>query len=76
MRFVQAHQFWTIAFVLPFFFHAVQAQETSDSLIKRQMEGYGVQFTRNNSITLLMSGQEKFDDMFKAIRQARHSVHL
>ena len=23
-----------------------------------------------------MSGQEKFDDMFKAIRQARKSIHL
>lgn len=23
-----------------------------------------------------MNGQEKFDDMFQAIRQAKHSVHL
>ena len=23
-----------------------------------------------------MSGQQKFDDMFEAIRQARHSIHL
>ena len=27
-------------------------------------------------MTLLRTGQEKFDDMFKAIRQARSSVHL
>jgi len=48
----------------------------SDSLIKSQLEDYGISFTANNSCALLMSGQEKFDDMFQAIRQARHSVHL
>lgn len=35
-----------------------------------------MQFSRNNAVTLLQSGQEKFDDMFTAIRQARSSVHL
>jgi len=40
------------------------------------MSDYGVVFSRNNDVTLLMSGQEKFDDMFTAIRQARHSIHL
>ena len=50
--------------------------QTSDSLIRRQLEEAGVQFSHNNRVTLLMSGQEKFDDMFRAIRQARHSIHL
>ena len=40
------------------------------------MEEQGVTFSHDNSVTLLMSGQEKFDDMFKAIRQARETVHL
>ena len=40
------------------------------------MEAQGVTFSHDNSVTLLMSGQEKFDDMFKAIRQARETVHL
>ena len=48
----------------------------SDSIIKFQLENYGIELTDNNKVTLLMSGQEKFDDMFKAIRQAKHSVHL
>ena len=48
----------------------------SDSLIRSQLEDYGIRFTANNSCALLMSGQEKFDDMFQAIRQAHHSVHL
>lgn len=50
--------------------------QTSDSLIHRQLEDYGIQFTYNNKVTLLMSGQEKFNDMFAAIRQAKHSIHL
>ena len=56
----------------------IEAQDntTSDSLIFRQLVDYGINFTSDNSATLLMSGQEKFDDMFKAIRQARHSIHL
>lgn len=50
--------------------------QTSDSLIVSQLRGEGVSFSNNNSVTLLMDGQEKFDDMFEAIRQARSSVHL
>ncbi len=49
---------------------------TSDTLLRRDLEALGVQFSHNNSVTLLMSGQQKFDDMFAAIRQARHSIHL
>ena len=50
--------------------------ETSDSLIVRQMSEYGIHFTRDNEVKLLMSGKEKFADMFEAIRQAKSSVHL
>ena len=56
---------------------AVTAQTTpSDSLIRHQLEEYGISFSSDNSVVLLFSGQEKFDDMFEAIRQARQSVHL
>lgn len=50
--------------------------QTSDSLIVSGLRDEGVTFSHNNSVVLLMSGQEKFDDMFKAIRQARNSIHL
>ena len=50
--------------------------QTADSLVVRELEKAGVTFSDNNSVVLLMDGQEKFDDMFAAIRQARHSVHL
>lgn len=61
--------------VLLFFTCNVCAQ-TSDSLIVENLHDEGITFSHNNSVTLLMSGQEKFDDMFQAIRQARSSVHL
>ena len=54
---------------------AAHAQR-SDSTIVAQLRKEAVSFSNDNSVTLLMNGQEKFDDMFKAIRQARSSVHL
>ena len=50
--------------------------QSSDSLIVHQMEELGVHFTQGNSVRLLMSGKDKFADMFEAIRQAKSSVHL
>ena len=50
--------------------------ETSDSIIRREMTDFGVRFTNDNSVHVLKSGQEKFDDLFAHIRQAHHSVHL
>lgn len=49
---------------------------TSDSAIVSVLKNEGVTFTDNNKVVLLMSGQEKFDDMFSAIRQAKSSIHL
>ena len=48
--------------------NGVNAQVASDSLIEMQLKEKGISFSDNNSITLLMNGQEKFDDMFCAIR--------
>lgn len=48
----------------------------SDSAIVQILEKKGITFTRNNSITLLATGHDKFVDMFSAIRQAKSSVHL
>ena len=54
---------------------SIKAQ-TSDSTIVKVLEDNGITFTNNNKVTLLMSGKDKFDDMFKAIRQAKSSIHL
>lgn len=50
--------------------------QTSDSVIVKILEDNGITFTHNNKVTLLTTGQDKFDDMFEAIRQARSSIHL
>ena len=50
--------------------------QTSDSLFVSQMREEGVTFTTNNHVKLLMSGKDKFADMFETIRQAKSSVHL
>lgn len=65
-----------VAFIACLLLTAEAAAQTSDSLIVGQLRREGIRFSRDNSVTLLMSGQEKFDDMFRAIRQARSSVHL
>lgn len=57
-------------------FPLVGSAQTSDSLIVNSLRQEGVTFSTDNSVTLLMSGQAKFDDMFRAISQARSSVHL
>lgn len=66
----------TVAISFLTFLNGVNAQVASDSLIEMQLKEKGISFSDNNSITLLMNGQEKFDDMFCAIRQAQSSVHL
>ena len=48
----------------------------SDSAIVKVLKDNGITFSHNNSVTLLTTGQAKFDDMFEAIRQARSSIHL
>ncbi|MCR5130042.1 MAG: cardiolipin synthase [Prevotella sp.] len=50
--------------------------QTSDSLLVNQLRQEGVTFTPNNKVKLLMSGQEKFDDMFECIRNAKETIHL
>jgi len=50
--------------------------ERTDSLVAADMRKAGISFSHDNSVTLLMSGQEKFDDLFQAIRAAESSVHL
>ncbi len=49
---------------------------SSDTAIVESLRSAGVTFSHNNSIVLLPSGQEKFDDMFQAIRQAKSSIHV
>lgn len=50
--------------------------QRADSTIVRSLRNKGITFSHNNSVTLLTNGQEKFDDLFKAIDQARKTIHM
>ena len=50
--------------------------QSSDSILVAEMRREGVTFSQGNSVRLLMSGRDKFADMFETIRQAKSSVHL
>ena len=53
------------------------AQTTrSDSTVMQRLKGMGIPVTYNNRVELLMNGHDKFVDLFKAIRGARHHIHL
>ncbi len=49
---------------------------TDTLLMNRLKKDWGVKFSSNNSIVIFKTGQEKFDDLFAAVRQAKSSVHL
>ena len=62
--------------VLPVLPAPAQAQAPGDSLMRRYLAQEGIPVTRHNRVRLLMSGHDKFADLFGAIRQARHHIHL
>lgn len=49
---------------------------TSDSLVLHYLKESGIPISDNNKVKLLKSGREKFIDLFEAIREAKHHVHL
>lgn len=51
------------------------AQERVDSL-RAVLEAEGVEWTDGNSVVFFASGEEKFADMFAAVRNARSSIHM
>ena len=55
---------------------ATRAQTASDTLMMDYLRATGIPVTGNNRVKLLPTGRAKFADLFDAIRQARHHVHL
>lgn len=53
-----------------------QAQMPSEQFVKSYLKETGIQITDNNKVELLMTGHDKFIDLFKSIRQAKHHIHL
>ena len=66
----------SFTFLISHFSFLICPAQTTDSLIVETLRQSNIRFSHDNSVTLLLSGQEKFDDMFQAIRQAKSSIHL
>lgn len=55
---------------------AAPGHDTAERLVQYLHQAWGVETSGNNSVVLFSSGQEKFDDLFRAVRAARRSIHL
>ena len=49
---------------------------TSDSIMAQHLRQRGVQTVDGNSVTLLKTGHDKFEDLFEAVRNAKSFIHL
>lgn len=52
------------------------AGETSDSIVASHLRRRGLTICDGNSVRLLKTGHDKFEDMFEAIRGAKSFIHL
>lgn len=66
-----------MAFVVLFLSIVALHAESSDSVVVHFLQDkYGVRFTDDNRLVIFQNGQEKFDDLFAAVRQAKSTVHM
>ena len=49
---------------------------SSDSIVMKKLADDNICISGGNKITLLKSGEEKFLDLFAAVKQAKHHIHL
>lgn len=52
------------------------SEAACDSLVRKYFAYAGFSTTTQNQVKLLINGTEKFNDLFAAIRRARHHIHL
>lgn len=52
------------------------ATRSDSDIVGYLSDKWNVKFSNNNSIVIFKNGQEKFDDLFSALREARQSIHL
>ena len=48
----------------------------SDSLEIRDLKSFGFPISDGNEVKLLMSGHDKFEDLFEHVKQAKSFIHL
>ena len=63
-------------FFISFFCLQLSAEESADSTIVHYLQSKGIKFTDNNKLVFFTHGKDKFVDLFKAISQAKETVHL
>ena len=66
----------TLLLTIMLCFAEVACMAQSDSIVVAEMRKEGVVFSHDNTVRVFKNGQEKFDNLFPAIRKAKHSVHL
>ena len=49
---------------------------SSVKLVLDFLQEQGIPITVGNKVQLLKSGHDKFEDLFQAIREAKHHIHL
>ena len=66
------------AFLLLFIFCplVVFAQRSDSVIVDFLKTEHHVNFSNNNSVVLFKNGQEKFDDLFLAVKEAKESIHM
>lgn len=58
------------------FSFGAQGQRSDSVFVRFLHEKHQVDFSDNNRVVLFKYGQEKFDDLFHAVKHARESIHL
>lgn len=68
------HTAWLVVLLLAC--AAPALAQRSDSLMADWLHGQEIAITRQNRVKLFLTGHDKFEDLFEAVRQARHHIHL
>lgn len=53
-----------------------QSSRSDSAVVSFLRNNFDVRFSGNNSVVFFKTGQEKFDDLFKAVKQAKKSIHM
>ena len=54
----------------------VWGQRSDSVVVDFLQKEHQVKFSTNNRVVLFKNGQEKFDDLFKAVKEAKESIHM
>ena len=72
------HRILYLIIFVSLFFYTTSALQAGDKyeILLENIKKEGSTVSRNNRMVFFKNGAEKFDDIFKAIRQAKSSIHM